>query len=764
MQVEDVRIALLYAGGMPDFLANSLAGLERCGVPLSSVVVGCPDDVAADVGRVLRGRPVEVLRLTDPEGSTRVGHAGYLDFGTRGFNDAMVLKLRLLSHLVDRCDLLVYADLDVSWLRDPRPYLTSVAERFPLAFQTESQGRFPPAICTGFVSLRAGAAAREFLDTVLARDAALAVQGRTTGDQALAQAVLESDPRWLDEVFFLPESLFINGLGRALLPVRTDRLTAGVLDPLVFHANWCVGTEAKREMLCAAGAWWVDETEPEDAAVAAEPGDAAALTVVFPEFDVRGESLARIRRWIDDQCAEPGRYRVTVVSAASGEADAHAITGILRAQDAHICLARPGREADYWSVGAQRATTPWVLCVEGHAIPEPGCIDALLRAIDAHPDAAALNCTVRNPPLHRVSPHMRRWFTTLQSSWAEPSTWPRLHRAAFAVRRDALTSVGGFAPEFGQFTPPLLAADLHRRGMIVRTVPDAVVQHEDSDMTGHRHDTIDYVRGEIRARAERPPHPFEEYFGPSPRSDLANQPARVLRPVSLGLLRASAVHPLRDRHTARVGAALLPVALLPLTVRLRALRLRTRLDERLAVTRLLPGSLRYRVFVRGHARIVRAEHLAWVGSIEPAALDVSGRRGEWSAERLPDGAVLGMHALELVDGRPLRWSHPLVVLRLASGGGPATLTLDTADLRPGLSPDHLTVVVDGHRLAPPDVDVDRGVITILVPPGAPVSTIIVMVTPLPEPGPQGRILGLPLACVAVDHGRGSAIGPSLGST
>ena len=50
---------------------------------------------------------------------------------------------------------------------------------------------------------------------------------------------------------------------------------------------------------------------------------------------------------------------------------------------------------------------------------------------------------------------MKRWFAQVQVSWSAPSTWRRLHRTAFAIRKDIFEEAGPFEPEYGQFAPPL---------------------------------------------------------------------------------------------------------------------------------------------------------------------------------------------------------------------------------------------------------------------------------------------------------------------
>lgn len=741
---DDARVALLSSGGMGDFLANALAGLQRAGIPMEQVVVGCPPEAEPGVRQVAAGRPI-VVRVMDA--SARDGDRStdtYLDFGSQGFNRAMWQKVRLVRELLEEHELVVYADLDVAWLRDPLPYLAQVAEAYPMAFQTEAQGRFPPAVCCGFMSMRRSAETLAFLDDMVAEDAVRVRDGRRVGDQEVAQHLLDARPERARDVFPLPEALFVNGLGSAVLPVEADDRLTGTLDPFVFHANWCIGTEHKRALLRASGTWLVEDL---DHAPAVEDG-AALVTVVYPVFDVRGAEVDRIRLWTREQTADAGAYRLIVVAGGPDWSGSAGVEGLLRDQDALVILPETGREADYWLAGLNRATTPWVLLVEGHAIPERDCVEALLAQIGTGTDAAALNCTVRNPDAHRVSPHMQRWFGELQSAWAEPGTWPRVHRAAFAVRRDVARDGERLSPRYGQFAPPLLSARLHEARLPVRTVAGAVVVHEDSRMDGHREDTVDYVRGELMARTELPAGFMDRYFGPSPLFDMRMQPARIVRDVWTGLARAFAAHPRRAARAGTAAVRLLPWAVISIRLRSRAGRARGHLDDWLAVTRLLPASARWRAFIAGHRRIVRTEELAWVAGREPARLAADGGPREWAVDGLVPGAVIGVHGSTCVDGRPLRWSGPVLVLRLTVPRTGCRLLLRTDGRRPGLTAAHLRVIIDGRLQGTESVRVtDDGTVEVDLGAGGPTRTVVILSHPLREPGAAGRVLGLPLTGV-----------------
>lgn len=747
-------VALLCSGGMTDFLLNSLLGLEKAGVPAEKVVIGCDAATENAVLQVALGRPVRVLVMAgDPADAPSTG-GGYMEYASIGFNDAMWMKVRLIRELLTTHGHVVYADLDVAWLRNPLPYLEQVAQHYPMAFQTESQATFPPSVCCGFLSFLRSERSLAFIDAMMAEDHVRVAAGRRTGDQAVAQWVLDTDPSWVTDMFFLPELLFVNGLGHGLLE-STDLepdVLAGELAPYVFHANWTIGAANKRELMARTGTWVAPDDEAAEVPVRPEAAHASAgavVTIVYPMFDARGEPDARIRLWTQEQDLPAERYRVLVVAGPDPAADLSGVRALLRPGDLLVISPAEGREADYWQVGAASCSTPWVMFVEGHAIPRADCLSHLVGWIDEHPEDAALNCAVENPDVHTVSPLMERWFGELQSAWADPSTWPRLHRAAFAIRRDVLRQVGLLQPQYGQFAPPLLSARLDEAGVVIRTIPGARVEHEDSLMDGHHADTRDYVQGELKARAEQPAAFFEGFFGASPVAGLDSLPARDVRAMSGSLARGWLSSPVAGRRCLVASLGLAPAGAVGLHHRIRLRELRTRMDEWLVMRAPLPARWRWHTFTHAHARVVRTEQLVWAAGQQDRPLVVPAGGGRWPAEELGRTAVKGMHGLEWREGTAFRWTEPVCALSLEMPRGAWEVGLATRDVRSPTALSVRDIVVDGHRLGPDRVTIDAdGAIWLHLERATdgPV-TAVVVARSMREPG--GRRLGLPLFAVDV---------------
>src|SRR5262249_14470225 len=133
-------------------------------------------------------------------------------------------------------------------------------------------------------------------------------------DQATCQRLVENDLTWLHDIYFLPETLFLNGLGYRNLQGAGDHpcTMEGELSPFIFHANWTIGFDNKRRLLASTGTWLLGDTPPTDQQRAGSGTEAAPdtlagtqppalLTVIYPAYDTRGDIVERVRAWTEAQ-------------------------------------------------------------------------------------------------------------------------------------------------------------------------------------------------------------------------------------------------------------------------------------------------------------------------------------------------------------------------------------------------------------------------------------------------------------------------------
>jgi Nucleotide-diphospho-sugar transferase len=758
-QPADIRpvIALFCTRGMEAFLSNAIQGILRTGIEPSQILVGCPNNALESVKGVIDLYSDQIRTISNPLLTKNEDEMeSYSSFGSQAFHDISWKKIFFIRQLIEIHPHVVYSDIDIAWIRNPLHYLSQVALAYPMAFQTEGLARFPPALCSGFASFVRCERTIAFLDAMIEFNAGQADSEKRLDDQAVSQQLVENDPAWLRDIYCLPEALFPNGLGYRNLqnagepPAHME----GELLPFVFHANWTIGFENKRKLLASTGTWLLEDIAHDDQP--AEPP--LLLTVIFPAFDIRGDIVDHVRLWTERQDFDRLTYRVLVVAGTETELDEASLRKALRRQDGLLRIPGSGRDADYWNAGAQKAATPWLLFVEAHGLPEPDSLSALAAWIAANPDGMACNFKINNVEGGRIGDLMGRWFDEIHLSWAAPSTWRRLHRTAFAIRRDVFEEAGPLVPGYGQFAPPLLSARLHQHGYTISLIPASSVNHEDSsDMANHHDDTKNYVRGEMDARSETDPVFFEKYFGPSPvQADDLVRPARYARSMLKGLVVAALHRPGEAISLLGWTAALLPTAFVSLRQRARLLTALIHVDQFSATYLALPGALRWRRFVLAHRHVVKVEQMLWVARNSAPALKIGPGKGRWPIDKVGTHAISSVYALEQLDDDVFRWTHPVFLLRLAPEVKGA-LTLETRNLRSGLSLSDIMIVVCGKFLSSEQIERDgTGNISFRIPapsePGGEID-VVVIASELCEPADQngpGRRLGLPLFSIGFD--------------
>lgn len=755
-------VALFCTCGMEAFLANAIQGILQTGVEASQIHVGCPFNALRAVKGVTTRYSTDIRVIATQEIFRNAAEVkGYASFGTPSFTDISWKKVFFIRQLIGHHPHVVYADLDVSWIRNPLPYLIEVALVFPIAVQTEGLPRFPPAFCWGFVSLAKSERTIAFLDSMIDIHAGQLGSDRRLDDQAACQWLIEQDGTWLRDIYCLPEALFLNGLGYRTLQKSSEPVCPmeGELLPFVFHANWTIGIENKRNLLAGTGTWLVRDTSIADQIEAPTCAERSPLlTVIYPVFDVRADVADRVRLWTEQQDFDKDQYRVVVVAGADMDLDEASLRGVLRGQDHILRSPGCGREVDYWNAGAREATTPWLLFVEAHGLPSRDSLSALAAWIVANPGGEACNFRIENIDTHRVAALMKRWFAEIQASWAVSSTWRRLHRTAFAIRRDLFEDIGPFQPEYGQFAPPLFSARMNQFGLAISTLPTAVIMHDDArEISAHHADTANYVHGEMAARNANDPVFFEKYFGPSPSQgpDMI-QSAQHARSMLVGLVAAALHRPREAFRLFRQALALGPAALMGLRDRARVLAARTRADELMVMHMPVAQATLWSRFLTAHGRLIRTEQMLWLARHPLPSLQARAGKKRWPISTIGRHAFVGLHALEYLGEAAFRWTHPVFLLRLALVARRGVLMLETRNLRRPIGLPDIVVVVRGRVLSSQDLALDDAGdlrIDFKDPSGGDVD-VVVIVPGMSEPGVDGkpgRRLGLPLFSVRFEY-------------
>ena len=242
-----IFVFLSHGAEVVDLTLNAIGSLRRVNSTIE-VFCGCTAPTRAHLTTELAKMNVRVLNV-----ETTVESAQYHDFDSAAFNAITTAKFPLIKSLLNRITSpVVFFDIDIAFVGDPAPYLSRVLERFDICVQTEGRALFPPLYCTGVMGFRPSLFSHQVLDQL---DRIAQVDPERVPDGVAFNRLRNADPTFVKTVFPLPETIFCNGLkGHLVNPPPFDRVKDQAR-PILVHANWMVGVEAKQDYLKSLGLW-----------------------------------------------------------------------------------------------------------------------------------------------------------------------------------------------------------------------------------------------------------------------------------------------------------------------------------------------------------------------------------------------------------------------------------------------------------------------------------------------------------------------------
>jgi hypothetical protein len=430
---------------------------------------------------------------------------------------------------------------------------------------------------------------------------------------------------------------------------------------------------------------------------------APEVSVLVPLEDLRGDAAEYLQTWTSAQALARERYQVVLAGDGSDPEGERRLEALLAPQDALVRA--PGANLiDLWNAAASRADAPSLLFTEAHCLADRGCLDAVVRAVEADPDLDAASLDHGHHARTASAELGARWFDELHAVW-DRDHWRHLNFVGAVVRRDAFNAAGGLDPTLGVFAIPALAARLHERGARVGHVDEATVAHVHNDSLADHHAlSADWVVGECRVRSVGPSAYCERYFGHDGiwANRLAYRPeiARALaRDVADAVARAAVRRREDVPWLTRELARRLPACVGGARPGAAAEGLRVRVNEIAAERLPLPADARYARYLQGQEAAVRRARLGWVRDHVTTPPAPAPARGRWAVDELDDTVLVGAHALERDAARAYRWTEPVTLLRVAAPEGEHELVLDTGGLR-GRPQDYVTgAYVGGRRVS-----------------------------------------------------------------
>jgi len=289
VRYKEWAIVLLATRGLTAFVENALIGVERCGIDTGLVQVVFPANAECELlslTKAFGARPRILEQLIDVNAADMP--ASYTEYGTKGFNHVMKYRFPVLRAIMAEGMRVIYADVDVAWLRNPLPYLSDVLDHYPCAIQTEGYAVFPPSFCLGFLAVSHTSESLKLINEHITRYVGDELKRVS---QPLFRELIVENPQHLDNIFPLPEGLFPNGVlyGAVASEKEPPVAMSERVRPFIIHANCTGGLENKRRLLASIGAWFVPENVQNGAPITL--GDPIPL---FSMTDFRAHNTAKV--------------------------------------------------------------------------------------------------------------------------------------------------------------------------------------------------------------------------------------------------------------------------------------------------------------------------------------------------------------------------------------------------------------------------------------------------------------------------------------
>ena len=179
----------------------------------------------------------------------------YREYGSEASSTSLALKWRLLEHCLtqNNPEVVIYCDVDIVWLEDVAHDITAAFRTTPathLLLQSQQVNAAVQLPCTGFMALRGSDRALAIVRECSRRnDQALlvAAPGEFVNDEdIMARYLVDAAP---GEIQNLPQTAYPVGSLASLY--RRDPLVPDLEPqrPLLFHANFVIGVDAKIKLL-----------------------------------------------------------------------------------------------------------------------------------------------------------------------------------------------------------------------------------------------------------------------------------------------------------------------------------------------------------------------------------------------------------------------------------------------------------------------------------------------------------------------------------
>lgn len=433
------------------------------------------------------------------------------------------------------------------------------------------------------------------------------------------------------------------------------------------------------------------------------------ISVVVPAFDHRGRLERCLESLLARQTCAPERYEI-IVATNGLDPGLDRMAAEKLGRRGRLVAHAFGNDVALYHHGSLAARAKLLFFTEAHCEAEPGCIAALLDYFSqGGPGGLA---QARSASACEFAEFEGDFYSEMAAQWSQSEDWRKVGMRGFAIRLEIFERAGGWSWRHGLFAERLMAGALAGQGVKLDYISGAQVLHYNAETWPELESSIrNFTRGECAGRDTLAPEWMQQRFGAPPawlaESNHGRQAARAL-------LRASARAALGRgmRWPERLRAARLclgralrdgPSAWLGLRWTLWCLRTKWRL-ERLRCALHPRRAERFAAYRRGWD-LLSNYHRVLYHLAQPMPTAGLVAQQSFSFQEPEGWQAFGFHGTELYEGRCMRWSGPVAVLRFAALPQDACVAIETG----GFSrPRNLALYFNHCRVPAGDVSLEGG--------------------------------------------------------
>jgi len=410
-----------------------------------------------------------------------------------------------------------------------------------------------------------------------------------------------------------------------------------------------------------------------------------------------GHAIPAIDSWIASMRYPDAPYELIVVSNGESPRLDKDLRARLRACDQLLVVPGANRSV-LINRGVQASSFDQLVFTEAHAEAKPDFLTALNDWLSAHPDIDAVCGHTMAASENNFAYWDGRLHDESFASHREGNEWWNINIHSFSLPRESFHRGGGLDESYDLFAVVLLAARLRALGLkIGYAAGPAVIHHNRPTLGEVSRQTRAFIRDEYHYRRA---NPGPDRLGFSALPSLPEVVAIQEKPWPR-LLR-SALKRLGPQN-ARLVATLLGHAVLELAG--ASVWAKTRPARQLAWSQLACFALqknrsRLEPHYRSFRRLIAIEELHALHHADPRQRirPLTITPGESATVANADASVWGLHANELYQEIPFRWTRPLSIWHFAPPPG-KQITLNLLPVRGDILASDIKIYWDGARIA-----------------------------------------------------------------